>query len=294
MEGTKRKKRWGDLRYGRLLRSLDPIYKFMPFIMKDKNDSTNYYVDSFDISAVEDYIKEKRREGYKGFGILHIFLATYLRIVAQRPAANRFIQGQRIYSRNNIEVIMAVKQKMSIDADESMIKMVFSPHDTVFDVYEKINKYIAEVKDGAEGNKTDNTAAALSKMPRFLLRFVMAILRALDYYGKLPKALLDASPFHGSIVITDLGSLGVKPCLHHIYNFGNIPAFLAFGAKRREYVADKDGNIREKRLLDYSFSLDERICDGFYFATILRDMKTCFRHPEMLETPPEQVLEDVD
>lgn len=294
MNSTKRKKRWGDLRYGRLLRSLDPLYKFTPFIMKEKTDATNYFIDNIEISGLENYIRQKRKEGYRGFGMLHVIIAAYIRVVSQRPAVNRFIQGQRIYARNNIEVVMAIKQRMSIDADESMIKVKFAQDETVFDVYKRMNEYVLEVKNGAEGNKTDKVANLLTKMPRFLLRFAIAVIRAVDYYGKLPMALLDASPFHGSIVITDLGSLGVKPCLHHIYNFGNVPAFMAFGAKRRETVVGKDKETHEKKYVDYTFALDERICDGHYFAVAIKEFKNYLKHPELLESAPEKVVEDVE
>ena len=290
----KRKRRWGDLKYGRLLRSLDPLYKFTPFIMREKVDATNYFLDCIEISPLEEYIRQKRKAGYKGFGLLHVIIAAYLRVVSQRPAANRFIQGQRIYARNNVEVVMAVKQKMSVDAAESMIKIKFQPNETVFDVYDRINEYVESVKNGAEDNGTDKTAGFLIKLPRFLLRFALAVIRAFDYYGKLPLSLLDVSPFHGSIVITDLGSLGIKPCFHHIYNFGNVPAFMAFGAKRKENVVEKDGTVTEKKYVDYTFSLDERICDGMYFAVLIKEFRNYLRHPEMLETAPEKVVEDVD
>ena len=54
---------------------------------------------------------------------------------------------------------------------------------------------------------SEEVAEALTKAPRFLLRLAIAALRVLDYFGLIPDSLIEASPFHGSMIITDMGSL---------------------------------------------------------------------------------------
>ncbi len=122
----------------------------------------------------------------------------------------------------------------------------------------------------------------------------MFAVRTLDYYGLMPRALKSVSPFHGSLVLTDLGSLGIPPVFHHLYDFGNVPIFIAFGAKRRVYESEKDGSVRLKKYMDYTVASDERICDGYYFARALKYIRSLMQHPETLEKPPEFVLSDVD
>lgn len=287
------KKRFGDRKEGRRLRSLAPFYKLVPYIMRETSDACNYFQDSVEITAVDRWIRQKRAEGFKGMGVLHLFIAAYIRTVAMRPALNRFIAGQKIYARRNIEVIMAVKPNLSSESDETSIKIKFAPTDTVFDVYHKFNAAVDEVKANEGANGTDNTAAALCKLPGLLLKFAIWFLNLLDYFDFVPQSLLDVSPFHGSIVVTDLGSLGIPPVFHHIYNFGNIPAFLAFGSKRRAAELDKNGALTERKYVDYNVTLDERICDGYYFATALKYMKYYLKNPEQLELPPERVERDV-
>ena len=287
------KKRFGDRRDGRLLRSLDPFYKFIPYIMVQKNDACNQFDDSAEITETDRWLREKRKEGYKSLGYLHLFIAAYVRLVSQRPAINRFIAGRRIFARNNIEVVLTVRRGMTAEAGETTIKVVFDPYDTVFDVYHKMTEKIDEIKYGEEDNNTEQVASALTKLPRFVLRFAIWILKVMDYFGLIPQSLLDASPFHGSMIITDLGSLGIPPVYHHIYNFGNLPVFVAFGAKRREMELDKTGAPVERKYMDYTVVSDERICDGYYFATAFKYFKYYLRNPELLETPPETVEEDV-
>ena len=287
------KRRFGDRKEGRLLRSLSPFYKFIPYIMVKKNDACNQFEDSVEITEVERWLREKRQAGWKGMGMLHLFIAAYVRTLSHCPGLNRFVSGQKIYARNNIEVVLAVKRAMTADAEETTIKVVFEPTDTVFDVYRKLNEKVDEIKANDGENNTEQVAGVLSKLPGLLLKFALWFINLLDYFGLLPMSLLDASPFHGSMIITDLGSIGIPPIYHHLYNFGNLPLFIAFGAKRRAYELDKTGTPVERKYVDYKVTMDERTIDGVSYATAFKYLKYYMKNPAALEIPPEKVEEDV-
>lgn len=290
---SKYKRRFGDRKEGRLLRSLPAFAKFVPFIMPTRNDACNQYEESFEVSDVDRRLRKLRVDGYKGIGILHFIIAAYIRGVSMLPGMNRFIVGRRIYARDNIEVVMTVRRSLAIDATETTIKVVFEPTDTIFDVYRKMNEKIYEIKTVEGNNNTEDVAEAMCKAPRFLLRFALTILRIMDYFGWLPQSLLDASPFHGSMIITDLGSLRIGPIYHHIYNFGTLPVFISFGAKRHAYELDRHGNMVDRKYVDCKFVMDERTVDGHYYAQFLQAFRYICQHPEIVETPPSKVVEDV-
>ena len=287
------KRRTGDRKEGRLLRSLPAFNKFIPYIMPHRNDACNNYEESFEMSTLDRFLRKQRVEGYKGLGLLHFIIAAYIRVVSMLPGANRFVVGRRVYARTNIEIVMAVKRELSINASETTIKVVFEPTDTIYDVYRKLNEKIDEIKSDEGSNNPEEVAETLSHLPRFLLRFAIAVLRVLDYFGWIPQKLLDASPFHGSMIITDLGSLGIGPIFHHIYNFGTLPVFIAFGAKRHVYELDRHGQVVDKKYADLKFTLDERIVDGHYYAQFLKAMRYIFAHPEIVTAPPSKVVEDI-
>ena len=293
MANSAYKLRMGDRKEGRQIRSLAPFYKIMPFIMVKRNDAMNDFADSIEVSELDRWLREKRAEGYKGMGMLHVFIAAYVRTVAYRPGLNRFVSGQRIFARNNIEVVLAVKKSLSTDSAETTIKVIFEPTDTIFDVYRKLNAKIDEVKANTGENNTEQAAAAFMKTPRLVLKFGIWLINLLDYFGLLPQALLDASPFHGSMIISDLGSLGIPPIYHHIYNFGNLPLFICFGAKRRVVELDDEGVPTKRKYVDYKVTMDERIIDGLYYATAFKYIKHYLHNPTGLELPPEKVDEDI-
>ena len=81
----------------------------------------------------------------------------------------------------------------------------------------------------------------LNYAPRILLRFIVSFIKCLDYCGVMPKALNEASPFHGSMFISDLGSVRLPPVSHHLYDFGNLPLFICFGRKERRAELNREG-----------------------------------------------------
>ena len=289
-----RKKRFGDRKEGRLLRSLPGFNKFIPYIMPTRIDACNHYEESFNVGEVDKMLRAARVRGYKGMGFLHFMIAAYIRCVSMLPGINRFIAGRRIYARDNIEIVMVVKRSLAIDATETSIKVIFEPTDTIFDVYRKMNEKINSIKVNDGNNNTEDVADALSSLPRFLIRFAVWFLRVLDYFGLVPQKLLDASPFHGSMIITDLGSLRIGPIYHHIYNFGTLPVFISFGAKRHAYELDRKGEMIDNKYIDCKFVLDERTVDGHYYSKFLQALRYIFAHPEILESPPSRVIDDVD
>ena len=287
------KRRAGDRVDGRRLRSLNGFYNFIPFIMPARNDALNYYEESFEITNADRWFIKQRVAGYKGMGMLHLLIAAYVRACAYLPGLNRFCVGKRIYAREDIEVVMAVKRNLSIGSSETTIKVVFKPTDTIYDVYNRMNAAIDEIKNSDEENGTEEFANKFAALPRFVISFAIWLLRVADYFGLLPKKLLDVSPFHGSMIITDLGSLGIGPIYHHIYNFGTLPVFVSFGAKRHVHELDRHGNVVDRKYVDCKFVLDERTVDGHYYASVFKIINRIIQDPSVLEVPPAKVNEDI-
>ena len=290
----KRRRRLCDRSDGRRLRNITPMTMIMPYIMPQRCDAQNTYADSFDATLIDEYCRARVREGMTNFSFLHVMLAAYVRAVSQRPAINRFVSGQKIFARNDISVVMVVKRSMRRDAEDTCVKAHFEPTDTIYDVYHKFNALVEANKNETEHNSFDKLNRLLVLIPGLLCRWTVKLLNFLDYFGLLPKKILELSPFHGSMIITSMGSLGIKPIYHHIYNFGNLPLFISYGAKRCALAMDKDGNIRRKKYIDIKVVTDERICDGYYYASAFKFIKRYIENPVLLEQPPEEVFEDVD
>jgi len=294
-EKKKRRRRFGDRSDGYKVRTINPMNKMMPYIMPMRCDACNTYADMFDVSKTDKFCRQKVKEGKTNFTFLHIMIAAYVRAISQRPALNRFVSGQKIYARKDIQIVMAVKKTMDIDAPDTIIKVRFEPDDTVDEIYEKFNAAVTEVTSKPDDKSSfDKLNKVLAFIPGLFCRWTVKFLNFLDYFGWLPKKLLWLSPFHGSMIITSMGSLGIRPIYHHIYNFGNLPVFLAYGGRRSVLSTDRDGNVITKKYIELKAVTDERICDGFYYASAFKIIKRHVENPELLDVKPAEVFEDID
>ena len=292
MEKQKRKRRFGDRNDGRLLRSLSPMMKIMPYIMPQRCDACNSFRGIADMDKIDQYVHEKRAQGMTNFTVMHVLLAAYARLVSQRPGLNRFVSGQKIYARNYLETMLCIKKEMKLNSPDSVISMVFPLDATAAQVYEIAERLIAEAKN--ETTNFDDLARLLDYIPGLLKKFAFWVLRVLDYVGLLPMKLKHLSPFHGSMFITSMASLGLPPIYHHIYNFGNVPMFLAFGITEMKHNIKADGSVEAKKIMDYTLVMDERICDGYYYASAMRLFKGILRNPWQLDEAPKEIVADVD
>lgn len=289
----KAKRRFGDRKDGRKLRSLAPYNTISPYIMVSRGDAQNFLSDKFNTAQAERYVRQKRGSGLDGFGIMHVILAAYIRMISQKPYINRFISGQKIYTREKIVINMAIKKELRADVIDTVIKVVFEPTDTAEQVYRRFKDAVA--KAFAEGeNDFDGKARMLNYIPSPVKKFAFWFLKLLDYFGWIPMSLINISPFHGSMFITSMASLGIPPIYHHLYNFGNVPVFLAFGAKRAENEIDDLGKVVRKKYIDFAFVTDERICDGSYFASGLKLFRSYLVNPSVLDLPPKEVVRDIE
>ena len=286
---------WGDRIDGRKVRTLAPMAQITAYFQWERNICSNFFEESFEITNIDRYIRQKRREGLTDFGITHVLLAAYVRGVAKYPQLNRFINGQKVYSRGeDIQYCMVIKKEMTVDSPDTSIKVHLNPHDTAKDVYEKLNAAVESVKATKElDSNLDSLIMALNLIPSVVLKFTVWFLKLLDYFGLLPKFLLELSPFHGSLFFTSMGSLGIPPIYHHLYDFGNLPVFGAFGCKRRAVEVLEDGTIVPRKYIDVKFVLDERIVDGYYYAAFFKYYRRLLRNPDILDQPPEEVVKDI-
>ena len=46
--------------------------------------------------------------------------------------------------------------------------------------------------------------------------------------------------------------------------------------------------------MDIKLTLDERIVDGYYYAAMFKYFKRILAHPEILDEPPAEILEDIE
>ena len=267
-------------------------YAITPHVMSERNDALNLIEVDIPAEPIQNYLNAKRKEGIK-LSHLAVIIAAYTRMIGQFPQINRFIVNKNVYARNEFNVAMVVLKAGQMD-NGTMSKVNFDPEDTIFEVNEKITAYIDTNKNAESENSTDKLAKTLLSIPG-LLRIGVNALKWMDKHGLLPRSIIDASPFHSSLTISNLASIRTNHIFHHIYNFGTTGVLITMGNSREVPKRRLDGEIEFEKCIPFGVVMDERICSGSYFAMAFRQFRKYLKNPELLEVKPdpETVIREV-
>ena len=265
---------------GKRVKGLTPIVSIIPYIMPQRYDAQNTVTEYIDEEVIKQYIREKRRGGTR-LNHMAVIMAAYYKAVQKNPKLNYFIMNRKIYERNHFCVsFVMLKKRADGTPDETSLKIYLQPNDTVFTINQRIQDAIAKNNDSTYNNTTDKFVSFLFSVPG-LVRFVVWLARNLDKIGLLPRFVIDLSPFHTSLFITNLASIKTSFIHHHCYEFGTTSVFICMGKPVPGYpVANMD-----KKVMPLGIVMDERICTGYEYATFCNDFRYYLRHPEELELP---------
>ena len=273
---------------GRLIKTIDPMYKLISHIMPERNDSMNM----IELTVVQDpirkYIRKKKDEGYT-FSHLAIVIAAFIRTVAEYPFLNRFVVNKRLYARNEVAIGMVVLKPG--ETEGTMNKMYFKPDMTIYQIQEVLDEYINTNRGQGMTNSTDKIMNTMLSIPG-LARVGVNFIKWMDKHNLLPKSIIDASPFHCTMTITNLASIGTNYIFHHVYNFGTTSMVMAMGNTREDPVK-RHGEIVFEKVIPIGLVMDERIGEGVQFAIACKKLQSILQNPEVLEAPPEVVKEDI-
>lgn len=270
---------------GRKIKTLPAFFKVIPSVMLERNDSQVLYKQDIPIKYLDEYIDNKAKDGIK-IAYMHIIYAAIVRVIAERPRLNRFVMNGTTYARNKIYVSLAIKKNLTDDGVETTTKIEYQGTETIFDIKQKLDAIIEQNKEVEANNETDKLAKTLGLIPTGLIRVAVKFLKFLDRHGLLPKAIIKASPFHTSVFLTNVGSLGIDTIYHHLYNFGTTSMFFSMGKKKKSFIYE-DEEIKEEKCITLAFVGDERICDGFYYANSFKSLFRYLKKSELLETAPD-------
>ena len=267
---------------GTPVRKETAMYYLAPHFMTHRYDAMNMTTVNVPEAPMRAYMNAKRKEG-KPISHLALILTAYLRTAAEYPALNRFIVNKRAYQHNDFTVSMVVLRPG--EDEDTMSKIYLDFHDTVFDVQDKITEYVTENRKDNNGNALDKAMNVILKLGP-VLSIAMGALRFMDRHGLMPRSLIKASPFHASLLISNLSSIRTNHIYHHVYEFGTTSVGITMGNMREIPRRSRDGIVFD-RCIPLGVVMDERICSGHYFAQAFAQFKRYLADPTLLETPYE-------
>ncbi len=287
-----KKKNRGDRRDGVRVQGLDAMHAFMPYLLPNRTDNEAFINENIDLTAVNAFLEEKNagNPDYK-YTIFHVVAAALAKTIYQRPKLNRFIQGHRLYERNEILLSFVAKRIFADDGDEALLLINCDENTTIDSLHDTICRRVSKSRKEGSVDDTTKIMNVLAKFPRIVIRLIIRLLNFLEYHDWLPDFLRYADPYHSTVFISNLGSIKLNAAYHHLTNWGTTSLFLVIGEKHKKTVLDADGNTKTAEFLPLGITLDERIADGYYYAKSIKLLKYLLENPSLLDAPCKELVE---
>lgn len=279
------RRKWGDRRDAKLIRDIDAMHYVMPLMYPNRCDNEAFMTMRVNLEKTEEYL-QKRLSEHPGerIAIFQVVIAAVLKTIWLRPQMNRFIANKNVYQRNDVTAAFTVKKTFTDEGDETLARILAEEGDTIESLNSKIQDQIHLCKTGTD--ESTDAMNVIKKLPgKHAIGFIA---RFLDRHGWMPKSVIATDPYQCSVVLSNLGSIGLNTGYHHLMNWGTTSLFIVIGKKHKKPHYDAEGNVTMRKQLMLSITIDERISDGFYYARSMKLLKKLIENPELLELPIEQ------
>ena len=262
----------------------DGYHNILPYIMPKRTEAEVSMTEQFDVTDLVKYMAERNEKDGTNLKIFHAICTAVARTVYHRPKLNYFISGRTYYERPDITLSFVVKQKFEDEAEETLMFLKVDP-DMNFDSISKlIIGDVTKVRK-EKSNDLDKLMNFVGSLPRPILEAFFGTLKVLEYHGIMPKSLTAGDPNYSSVLLSNLGSIKSDSCYHHLSNYGTCSVMITIGVLHKEQKLMEDGTWQERDVINCTFTIDERLADGFYFAKSLRIAKYMLEHPEVMNEP---------
>ncbi len=276
-------RKWGDRYDAYRIRDIDGLHFYMAYLMPKRTEAEVYINEKIDVTELLKYIEKKNLSGERKVTVFHCVIAAVIRTIKMRPLLNRYISGKRYYMRNEISLGFTVKRQFEDHAEETL--MIYKPKDeeNLEAITDRISPKVKSIKKAKKGQSVDDMLNIVKKLPKPLMSLFMAILRAVDVLGLMPKSFSSVDTNYCTVLLSNLGSIKCDAVYHHLNNMGTNGIVITIGEIHKEVMVDENGEQVVKDVVSLGVTLDERIADGFYFARSLKLVKHLFKNPELLD-----------
>ncbi|RPH69755.1 MAG: 2-oxo acid dehydrogenase [Myxococcaceae bacterium] len=239
-----------------------------------------------------DYIARFRARTGRRLTVSHLMAKASAMALQACPEANAVLRWNRIYLRQRIGVFFQVLMTDEGKADLSGATLYDLEQKSLLEIVDEFAQKVALVRQ-REDPALEKTRGTFQRLPYLLLRPVLRVLSFLSYTLNLDlrRFGIASDPF-GSLMITNIGSLGLDTAYAPLVPFSRVPLLFAIGEAKQQVLVE-DGRPAVGKVMNVNATMDHRVIDGFHasrIATVLREWmenpETHFDPLEAATSPP--------
>lgn len=249
-------------------------------IYKKPVDSKLYGLTDLDVTYVEQFISQKRKEGLK-ITLTHIAVLMIARALQlECPELNTYVRRGKIVARKQIDAMVSV-----LLAKDQMGSVKVENANTI-NLEQLVKIMTEEIQKSRKGSENDTMQSKdlLSSLPWPLRGWLFKLYKTftIDWGITIPRLGLSPDSF-GSFMVTNIGTMGLDIGFPALLPSSNISFVFTMGSVIKKPVVIND-EIVIRKMMPITVVLDHRIGDASHSGKILRYMKFVMKNPESLLT----------
>lgn len=272
-------KKFGNRRDGTRVK-IGGFSKFWYYLKPKRSENEVHILREIDVTNLKEYFDKLKKANDK-ITYFHLFSTAVAKTIYNKPLLNRFVINGNYYDRNEVTLSFVAKTQFTDEAKELLTVMKVEKDDNINTISEKILGDVKKVRSNKSSN-TDDFVDKLGVLPKFILRFLVCVVRFLDNHDLLSPALTKGSIYHSSVLLSNLGSIRCGGIYHNLTNFGTNSVVVTIG-EVKESVRVINDKIEKRYVCEFGITLDERIADGVYFAKCVNLLEYILNNPSLLE-----------
>ncbi len=211
--------------------------------------------------------------------LTHYITRVVALTLTKQTAFNHVLRFGKLYERDNASVFISTLVRSPKGKDLSGFVIADADKKNLEQIAKECQAKTEALRSGTDG-QLGKSQQLLSRLPIFLVRpllFLQDILQvALNL--SLARVGMPDDPF-GSVMLTNVGALGVDNALVPISPYTRCPLIMSVGKPRPTPVAE-NGKVIIRRCVKIGLTFDHRYADGAHGALFLRRFQKLFLAPE--------------
>lgn len=242
-------------------------------------DSQVYCELKLPVAKALDYIKNKNQESDSKITITHFVGAVMGKVLRAVPDMNVLVRWNKIYHREEVNIFFQIADKKDLsghcihNADKK----------SIVEIAQELSQTAKNVRDNKDPNfkKIKSSWRIIPiQFSTLVIGFIKFILYGLNWHMKALGVPRDA---FGSMMITNIGSLGFDSAFVPIAPYSHVPLIFALGKIKDEPICNEDGTIAAKKMVSICVTFDHRILEGYRGSLIAKEIKKYFADPQLLD-----------
>ena len=226
------------------------------------------------------YLEHFRKSTGRKLTLSHIMAKVMGMVLKEMPDVNAILRFNRIFLRKDIGVFFQVAMEDPKTGELDLSGMVIQdPHvKSLVEIYDEFAERVEKVRSYRDEH-LEETRSLIKRIPHFLLHSFVDLLGYLSYELNLDLSWLGLpKDAFGSVMITNVGSLGLEEAYVPLVPYSRVPLLIALGKVQDEAVVI-DKKVEIVSMMKIFATFDHRILDGAHAAKMSSLVKEYIENP---------------